>query len=551
MRRFLLTISLIFTSLLCYPQQQDDIPFSWQYNLNTRIRPIELPPIDLNEIRREDLENDKDKSLPWRYGVNRPLSIDIRTHGVATELPNGGKIYQLAIRSPHAINLSLNFSEFYLPPGSRLHLFNGDKTDVSRTHNKNTNRPNERFGSWFINGDVIWVEYFEPASVSSEPRLRIDGLIHGYRLGKVSQFVDGMRGLNDSGDCNYDVNCPTGEDFESHKDMVKKAVALLNLGNGYLCSAVLMNNTERDKSPYLLTANHCLENSDPSLWSVRFNWMSPAPVCGTGEESSDIQTNFTMSGADLRANNPLSDFALVELYNAIPDNWDIAFAGWDITDDLPEFEVGIHHPNGDIMKVCRDDSGAVKEIANGTEVWLIKGATAGNGDGWEIGTTESGSSGSPLFNQDGRVIGQLYAGQSFCDGTQNNGDYDVYGRLAVSFNAGNNPSNRLADWLDPIGSGQTTEDTMLNFLSVQDNELTGQLQIYPNPATTEITIMNSLYPNLNYELFTVTGKRLSEGSVSNSMNTIDVQAYSEGIYFLRLTDEASGDDITKKVIIDR
>ena len=43
------------------------------------------------------------------------------------------------------------------------------------------------------------------------------------------------------------------------------------------------------------------------------------------------------------------------------------------------------------MKICRDDSGAVKENANGTEVWLVGGVSVGQGDGWELGTTESGS----------------------------------------------------------------------------------------------------------------------------------------------------------------
>ena len=552
MRRVLLLFLLLMAGLICYPQTQgNDLPMSWQYNVQNRINPIELPPIDLYQIYQEDLINDKDKSLPWRYGVNRPLELDLKADGISTELPNGDRIWQIAIKSPNAINLSVNFSEFYLPEGTRLHLFNNDRSDVSKTYNRQANRPNQLLGSWFVNGDIIWVEYYEPSAVSDEPKLQISGLIHGYRMGKVSQFVDGIRGLGDSGECNYDVNCPVGADFDTQKDIVKKAVALLNLGNGYLCSSVLMNNTERDKRPFLLTANHCLDNSDPSFWSVRFNWMSPTPVCGTGEESTDIQTNFTMSGAELRANNSLSDFALVELFNNIPDNWDVAFAGWDMTDELPEYEVGIHHPNGDIMKICRDDSGAVKENANGTEVWLIKGVTAGNGDGWEIGTTESGSSGSPLFNEDGRVIGQLYAGQSFCDGTQNNGDYDIYGRLAVSFDAGNSASERLSDWLDPLGTGQTTEDSMLNFLSVQDNEITGQLQIYPNPASEYITVMNSRYPNLSYQFYSVTGKMLRNGSLSNTMNMINVETLSEGIYFLRLVDEASGDDTTKKILINR
>ena len=529
----------------------DDLPMSWQENIQSRISPIELPPLDLYDIFQEDLINDQDKSLPWRYGVNREISFDLQLDGVQSTLPNGDKIWQIALRSPNAINLSVNFNEFYIPQGGRLHFYNDDRTDVSRTYSNDTNTPNQRLGSWFVNGDIIWVEYYQPNGISEQPKLELSGLVHGYRMGKVNQFVEGIRGLGDAGDCNYDVNCPIGADFDNTKDQVKKAVALLNLGNGFLCSAVLMNNTNRDKTPYLLTGNHCLENSDPAFWSIRFNWVSPTPVCGEEGESADIQTNFTMSGAELRANNSASDFALVELFNEVPNTWDIAFAGWDNTDTNPEFEVGIHHPNGDIMKICRDDSGAIKENANGTEVWLIKGVSAGNGDGWEIGTTESGSSGSPLFNQDGRVIGQLYAGQSFCDGTQNNGDYDIYGRFGISWSEGSTADSRLMEWLDPSNTGQSTTDTMLNILGIPDNEITGQLDIYPNPASTEITVMNSRYPNLIYRLYTLTGQELLSGSLSNTMNTINVESYARGVYFLHLIDDDSGADITKKIIISK
>jgi len=552
MKKVLLYIFLFAIIISSYAQDGGNyLPVSWVQNIETRTTPIVLPPLDLYEIQQQDLINDRDKSLPWRYGVERSLQLDIKKEGTLTELPNGDKIWQLAIQSPDAINLSINFNQFYIPDGGRLHLYNDDRTDVSKTYSKATNRPNKRLGSWFVMGDIIWIEYYQPAFVTEEASLKIDGLIHGYRLGKINSLVEGMRGLNDSGDCNYDVNCSIGADFDSKKDLVKKAVTLLNLGNGYLCSAALINNTAQDKTPYLLTGNHCLENSDPALWSIRFNWVSPDPVCGTVDDSEDIQSNFTMSGAELRANSNLSDFALVELYNEIPGSWDVTFAGWDNTDNLPEFEVGIHHPNGDIMKICRDDSGAIKENANGTEVWLIKGISVGNGDGWEIGTTESGSSGSPLFNEEGRIIGQLYAGQSFCEGTQNNGDYDIYGRFAVSWAAASDPQSRLMDWLDPVGTGQTTMDSMQNILSVPDVELTGQLQIYPNPASTEIIVMNSRYPNLVYRFYTVTGKQLSIGSFSNTMNTFNVESYARGIYFLHLIDEDSGADITKKIIINR
>ncbi len=523
---------------------------SWENNIRSYFVPIELPPLDISVIITEDSINDLDKSMPWRYGIERPLMLDFESNGEWTDLPNNrGRIWRVAIKSPDAINLSINFDEFELPEGTILHLYNEDQTDVSKTYTNNQNRDNKILGSWFISGDVIWIEYYEPSNVTSEPQLQVGSIIHGYRMGRVRQ-VNG-RGLNDSGDCNYDVNCPIGNDFETKKNLAKKTVALLNLGNGYLCSASLINTTEGNKIPYLLTANHCLENSNPDFWSVRFNWMSPSPICGTEDESLDIQTNFTMSGAEVKANNPLSDFALVVLYNDIPESWDVAFAGWDNTDNLPEYEVGIHHPNGDVMKICRDDSGAVKETANGIEVWLIGGVSVGTGDGWEIGTTESGSSGSPLFNEEGRIIGQLYGGQASCLGSDTNNDYDIYGRFAVSWNAGDSPETRLKDWLDPINSGQTTTETIQNILSAPEFEETGSLEIFPNPASTSITVINSRYPNLSFNFYTILGKSIASGNLSNTYNQINVERLEEGIYILYLIDNDSKVTSVRKIIIDR
>lgn len=548
--RFLFSF-LLLAFFTCFSQDEEELPVSWALNVISDVVPIELPPLDIEQIIIQDSINDLDKSLPYRYGIERPIQLDLSSDGVWTDIPYVGRIWQAAIKSPAAINLSINFERFRMPEGATLHLYNEDRTDISKTYSHAQNRGNNQIASWFVEGETIWVEYFEPPGVSSEVMLEIGSVIHGYRMGRISDLVGELRGINDSGACNYDVNCSIGEDFDDKKDIIKKAVALLTLGNGYLCSAALLNNTVADKTPYLLTANHCLENSDPSFWSVRFNWMSPNPICGTGEDSVDLQTNFTMSGAELKANNSLSDFALVEMYNDIPESWDITFAGWDNSDENPAYEIGIHHPNGDIMKICRDDSGAVKENANGTEVWLIGGASVGTGGGWEIGTTESGSSGSPLFDDYGKIIGQLYAGLSACDGLVNNDEYDIYGRFGVSWNAGTTPQSRLSDWLDPINSGNTTVEALQNSLGIPDNEVTGTLDIYPNPATTVITVMNSRYPNLTYAFFNVVGQKLIEGNLSDSMNTISVEGFTEGIYFLYLLDEDSDSSITKKIVVER
>ncbi|HBY69068.1 MAG TPA: secretion system protein Por, partial [Flavobacteriaceae bacterium] len=306
-----------------------NMPIGLRTDTIEKIHPIELPPLDLIALQQQDNINDQDKSLPWRYGIKRNLKINIHEEGHVTELENGDKIWRVAIKSPNAINLSINFEQFYIPNGSKLFLYNDDGSDILMPLSNEQNRDNQQLGSWFVNGDIIRVEYYEPVSVNEQVLLNIGSIIHGYRMSRVDEYVEENRGLDDSGDCNYDVNCSIGEDFDIQKDILKKTVALLNLGNGYLCSSVLVNNTNNDKTPYLLTGNHCLDNSDPAFWSIRFNWMSPSPVCGESDQSPGIQTNFTMSGAALKANNDLSDFALVELYNEVPSSWDVACAGWD------------------------------------------------------------------------------------------------------------------------------------------------------------------------------------------------------------------------------
>ncbi len=550
MKRCLLFFFLALAYVSVGQPWNTSVPVSWQMQIQPNKTPmITLPELDLEAVVLQDSINDLDKTLPWRYGIVRGVTLDITQQGTMTQLPNGDRIWLVGIKSPNALNLSVNFDTFHLPPGGRLHLFNTSQTDVSRTYTSNQNTPNKILGSWFIEGDEVWIEYYQPAFSAPTAEIKITEIIHGYRMGEVNRYVEQTRGLNDSGDCNYDVNCPIGNDFDDKKDVLKKAVALLNLGNGYLCSAVLINTTAEEKMPYLLTANHCLDNSDPAYWSVRFNWMSPNPVCGEAIDSNDIETNFTLSGTQLKAHNALSDFALVELYNAIPQSWDVAFAGWDRTDELPVFEVGIHHPNGDIMKICRDDSGAVHDDANGTQVWLVKGVSVGNGDGWEIGTTESGSSGSPLFDHNGRLIGQLYAGQAFCSGTETNHDYDIYGRFAVSWDAGNSPQTRLKDWLDPENTGVFTTETVKNILNTPDFEQEGQLLVYPNPVQNILFVENNRYPALVFGLYDVTGKKVLQGALYTTYNQISVSLLSAGVYFLKLTDENSNAFVIKKILI--
>jgi hypothetical protein len=462
MKKLLLFFVFCYSATLISQVTNEGEPASWGFAKKSGLEMISLPQIDLQKIKAEDDINDKIQTIPYRVGISNKVNYGLENSGTWTDLANGDRIWRIFFSSKDAVHLSVNFDNSYLPKGANIYLYNDDRTDLLGAYTHTSNNEKQKFGTWFVKGDKLWVEYFEPKKVKGQSKLNISSVIHGYRIGHTYQkgYFNEFQKINESGDCNHDVDCPIGADFEAQKDLLKKSVALLFMGNGYICSGALVNNTAEDKMPYFLSANHCYTDpdgadSDPASYSMRFNWISPNPVCGDVTESTTSSFNTTSGGSELIARNAASDVMLVKLINDIPDNWDVTYAGWDKTDADPIFQVGIHHPSGDIMKVSRDDDVAEKRINNGAETWEVTAA----GGGWEIGVTEGGSSGSPLFDQNGRVIGQLFGGGAACTGTNDNGAFDFYGRFAVSWDANpgtTTPATRLRDWLDPLGTNQGT-----------------------------------------------------------------------------------------------
>jgi lysyl endopeptidase len=536
----LLFVFALFMRLSFAQQIPDDIkPPSWSLENLSSITPHKLASFDLKRLTDEDIINDKDKSKPWRFGHEIYVDHSAKDVGEWTTLPNGDRIWRMTYKSEGAFTLNFMFDIFWIPEGATLYVYNNEKNDLIRPFTHHNNNPEEVLGTWYVTGDQAWVEYYQPANVVGDPKLTVGSVVHGYRTADSYQ-----KGLNDSGACNHDVDCditPASDPFNinTRKEEVKKSVAFLLLG-GFVCSGTLINNTNNDGTPYVLTALHC--GGGEGGWAFRFNWRSPNPSCGTFTNSAN-GTFQTVSGATRRASSNRSDMKLVEITDTsfFNNNPDVVWSGWNrSTTQTPQINFGVHHPSGDIQKVCRKDGGGFRRTSDGQDFWRI--------NNWDLGVTEGGSSGSGLFNENGHLIGMLTRGTAACSGTNDNGGWDEYGRFGVGWDFGGSESSRLRDWLDPGNTGVTTLDIFPAVLSVDEFALEGLIDVYPNPVNDNLNVvLTNINEDVSYTVYNTLGQQVSKGDLSaNSTQIINMSQQERGIYFIKLS--TASNSITRKVV---
>ena len=147
--------------------------------------------------------------------------------------------------------------------------------------------------------------------------------------------------------------------------------------------------------------------------------------------------------------------------------------------------MGIHHPQGDIKKISTYTVPLMQTIWTGGSKlahWQVNWSKTANGHG----TTEGGSSGSPIFDSQGLLVGTLTGGDSSCDSL----DLllpDYYGMFSYSWDKNGTDSNEvLKYWLDPDNTNTMT----LNGWSVglEDQQIYGRISVYPNPFDDVLTV---------------------------------------------------------------
>lgn len=433
--KLLLTYFLVFLSWQLTAQlSEGGTPYALKTEnkglLTADIPIIDMPLVDVESYKRED-ELTKGEAKPFRFGVEIPVAISLK-NGIWQTLANGDRIWNVSIVSPNAQSINLIFKKYKLPTGGKLFVYNKEKQVLGAFTDVN-NSADGIFATDLIQGDFITIEYLEPKDVIGQGEVELSTVVHGYRTPYAFGDASGRW-------CHNNVNCSVGAPWTCEID----ASMLIVVGGGS-CSGSVINNTNQDGTPYVLTANHCY-NASVGSWVFRFNWQGAS--CPNPASSPSSQS---LTGATLRARNGTTDFCLVEINSAIPASYNATYAGWDKSGTTPASVAGIHHPRGDIKKISFDSNA----VSNGSSRWLI--------DQWDDGLVEPGSSGSPLFNQNHQIIGQLWNGDLVIGCTPSGGslvDNNNYGKFSGSWTGGGTNSTRLSNWLDPGNTGVDVLKTM-------------------------------------------------------------------------------------------
>ncbi len=396
-----------------------------------------MPFVDTAQLMEEDRVFDTQRDRPFRFGENIDVDFSLDNSGVWDEIKDY-RVWRLGIKSDGALSLNFLFDEYVLPEGAKLFIYSVDGNEILGAFTHRNNQADLMFATMLIHTDEVVIEYIEPKDVAFSGRLNLARVTHGYRHGSGKHGSFGS-----SGSCNLNVACDESLGWE---DEIRSVARMVVNGNSW-CTGSLINNTSNDGTPYFLSADHCFTN--PGQIVFWFNYQSDTCANPASPPSHDA-----ISGAVTIARNQPTDMWLLQLNHEPPSEYEVFYAGWNATMDasVDGLIVGIHHPSGDIKKFSYTNDGVTTSnylggTGSGTTHWRV--------GFWEGGTTtEPGSSGSAIFDANGRILGQLHGGYAACGNTRE----DWYGKLGVSWTGGGSPNSRLSDWLDPLGTGDLTWD---------------------------------------------------------------------------------------------
>ncbi len=381
---------------------------------------------------------------PFEFATAIKTIIDIANDDGWVSTDEDRFVWRKLFYSAGAHSLNFGFTSYNMPVGGSMILYNDDESDIKGPFTETDNESHGQLWTPIVKGDKVWLEVSVPMDVIQELDLQLYSVNHDF-----SGLFPG------SGSCHLDVACGLEDGYpqvDQYRNMIS-SVGAYHFSGTKICSGALMNNASNDCTPFFLTAEHCNVNqvTAPTVvvyWNYVNSYCRLPGSIESGQTGNGILNQYN-TGATFRAGWDESDFTLIELDDPLLPEHQLYLLGWDRGLALPSSSVMIHHPRVEEKRISINVDKVRYKDNNVNEKYITV-------DNWEIGSSEIGSSGSPLLNEEGLVIGQLNGGQAACG----NNDYDEFGWLRASWQGGGTMSTQLSSWLDPDGIAGTSMNGM-------------------------------------------------------------------------------------------
>ena len=365
--------------------------------------------------------------------------------GLLERSADGGLVWTASFSSEGAGALRLFIRQARLPAGSRVYVY-GEDGEIQGPYNFAPGIRPEGFWTNTIFSDRIYLEAQLPARATAaeiaSATLLVGAVVHLEHPDFAPSAAGKAAARPKSDACFIDRSCVTTADFPN-VDKATRAVGQLTFvdgGSSYVCSGGLMNSTTGSSVPYLLTANHCFSTQD-SATSLEAYWQYRTATCN-GAYPDESQFPRTLGSTLLATGaSPSSDFTFVQLSQDPPD--DSVLLGW-TTADVSHADglmlYRLSYANGNPMIYTREQITDSPVAVCGSDAprstFLYTRDVAGGSGG--------GSSGSPLYLEDLRVVGQEYGEcgsnqNDNCDAVNNS---TIDGQFRITY-----PS--VQQWLSP------------------------------------------------------------------------------------------------------
>lgn len=364
--------------------------------------------------------------------------------GAARGTGQGGFVWTASVKVSGATALRAHLTGVDLPAGARLYVYNL----AGQAFGPYTGRGPLGDGEIHTNtvfGKQLMLQLHVPADAARAPRMTLAEVgVMGARFVAPRYNPAGAFDANDLGAvaeagnlCSANAACVVNAACQSSAvvNTAKDAVAGMLFQSGssfYICTGGLVADTVTTSViPYFLTAHHCISSSgEASSLETYFDYQT---TCSSPNCTQPYNNTGDTVGATIKGSSSTSDYTLLQL-SSVPATADgvATYLGWLSTAVANTNNTALYrisHPQGSPQAY----SEGVVDTSKPTCRTLARGNFIYSRD--TIGATEGGSSGSPVINAAGQIVGQLYGAcgtnlNNVCDAA-NNGTVD--GAFAVSY----------------------------------------------------------------------------------------------------------------------